>query len=380
MKPRFDDAVVGAGILGLAHAYHLARRGRKVVVFERGRQAAGASVRNFGMIWPIGQPHGPRRDLALRSREIWLDLLQRAGLWHDQSGSLHVARYDDEANVLQEFASQASASVFPCELLDAKESRSRCPALREQGLMAGLWSPNEVCVDPRQVIATLPRWLAETFDMRFEFGTAVLEFDQPRVRTSAGEVYADRLWVCSGDDFQTLFPEIFRDTGITRCKLQMMRTETIANGWRLGPMIAGGLTLRHYASFEACPGLAALKARIARETPQFDRFGIHVMASQNGRGEVVIGDSHEYDAAIDPFDKAVIDDLILRYLDALIEVPNLQIVAHWHGTYAKHDREPYLARVAAEGAMAVTCAGGAGMTLSFGLAEEVIAGALGIEQ
>ncbi len=33
----YDDGVVGAGIIGLAHAYALARRGRKVAVFERNR-------------------------------------------------------------------------------------------------------------------------------------------------------------------------------------------------------------------------------------------------------------------------------------------------------------------------------------------------------
>ena len=70
MPKRADIAVVGGGIIGLAHAYVLARKGKRVVLFERGHRATGASVRNFGLIWPIGQPAGEMLRMALRSREI----------------------------------------------------------------------------------------------------------------------------------------------------------------------------------------------------------------------------------------------------------------------------------------------------------------------
>ena len=69
---KFDVAIVGAGIVGLAIAYIAAQKGQKVAVFERHPRAAGASVRNFGLIWPVGQPAGPALDRALRSREVWL--------------------------------------------------------------------------------------------------------------------------------------------------------------------------------------------------------------------------------------------------------------------------------------------------------------------
>jgi len=78
--PETDIAIVGAGILGLAHAYAAAKAGHRVTVFEKSPKAAGASIRNFGMVWPVGQPHGEMLALALRSRELWMEVLTAAHL------------------------------------------------------------------------------------------------------------------------------------------------------------------------------------------------------------------------------------------------------------------------------------------------------------
>jgi FAD dependent oxidoreductase TIGR03364 len=363
--------VVGAGILGLAHAYHLARSGRRVVVFERHARAQGASVRNFGMLWPIGQPAGTLYQLARRSLEIWKNVLDASKLWHERCGSLHLAYREDEAQVLREFVS-VNGEVRGCELLSGRQVLERCRSVKPDGLQAGLWSPVEECVDPREVIAGLPEWLRRAHGVEFHFGTPVIGYERPTVRTPTDDFRANQLLLCTGDEFQGLFPATFAECGLMRCKLQMLRSHAYPSVWRLGPMLAAGLTLRHYAAFADCPSLPALKTRLESELPLYGHYGIHVMAAHNGKGELVLGDSHEYGDAIDVFDKPEIDELILSYLKTFLAVPDLRIASRWHGCYAKHPTKAYLVVSPTDGVTAVTAVGGAGMTLSFGLAEQVV--------
>jgi FAD dependent oxidoreductase TIGR03364 len=377
MTTDYDVGVVGAGILGLAHAYHLARRGLRVVVFERHPRARGASVRNFGMIWPIGQPSGPMYELARRSRDLWLEVLQASGLWHARSGSLHVAYHPDEEQVLREFVAQASGEGRPCELWTPAQVTARFPAVRPIGLRAGLWSPGEVGVDPRQIIAELPAWLTRTVGVTFSFGTTVLRPELPCVVTTNGDWRARRLVICTGGDFRDLAPATFADSGLVACKLQMMRSQAYGDCFRLGTLLAAGLTLRHYPSFAGCPSLPALARRLDAELPEYGRLGIHVLAAQNESGEVVLGDSHEYGNAIEPFDKPRIEELILTYLKTFLTIPDLTIAARWHGVYVKHATRPYVVARPAPDTLAVTGVGGAGMTLSFGLAEQTVKDWLG---
>ena len=101
MEKKCDVAIVGGGILGIAHAFEAAKRGYSVVIFERSRQAQGASIRNFGLIWPIGQAPGKVHERALRTREQWIDLATKAKIWHRKTGSLHLAYAQDEWDIFE---------------------------------------------------------------------------------------------------------------------------------------------------------------------------------------------------------------------------------------------------------------------------------------
>jgi FAD dependent oxidoreductase TIGR03364 len=262
-------------------------------------------------------------------------------------------------------------------LLTPGQITARFPAVCPGGLRTGLWSPTEVTVDPRQVLAELPGWLAHKYGVEFMFDTRVLRYEYPFVITADTSCAAHRLVICTGEDFRELAPSAFASSGLVRCKLQMIRSNPCGDRFRLGPMLAAGLTLRHYRAFGNCPTLSALVQRLDREMPDYGRLGIHVLVAQNGQGEVVIGDSHEYGNAIEPFDKTEIEELILAYLRKFVTIPDLTIASRWHGVYVKHPTEAYLVAHPAPEMLAVTGVGGAGMTLSMGLAEQTVISWLG---
>jgi len=110
--------VIGAGIVGLATARALSLKGYKVTVIERNQQAVGASIRNFGMVWPIGQPDGILYERAKRSKQIWKEIADSIGLWYDEVGSLHLAHHQDEWQVLQELYQSFSSHGRDVSLMD----------------------------------------------------------------------------------------------------------------------------------------------------------------------------------------------------------------------------------------------------------------------
>lgn len=366
--------VIGAGIAGLASARALALRGYKVRVMERSQMAVGASIRNFGMIWPVGQPDGELYERALLSRGIWQQVCREAKIWSDEVGSLHTAHRPDEWQVLQETVGLYRHRNY--SLLTAGETVLRSPYVVKADLLGSLYSPDEIIVDPRQAIRKLPLWLSEKYRVEFTWGRAVRSVTYPYVFTGSEKIAADRIIVCSGADFETLYPELFSLQPLLKCKLQMMRMAMQPEHSRIGPALCGGLSLLHYAGFKAAASLPALQKRVESEFPDHLRHGIHVMVAQNEAGELTIGDSHTYGLTHDPFNLQHINRLILEYLHSFARFPDETITETWNGVYAKHSKGgTELVLDPEPGVTVINGLGGTGMTLSFGLCEQLAAAA-----
>ncbi|QXV67527.1 TIGR03364 family FAD-dependent oxidoreductase [Mucilaginibacter achroorhodeus] len=369
--------VIGAGIVGLATARALAIRGYKVDIFERNERAVGASIRNFGMVWPIGQPTGQLFDRAMLSRSIWKQICGEAGIWHDEVGSLHLAYHDDELQVMQQYV-DVNASLRDCALLTAEQALQKSPAVNTNGLKGALWSGTEMIIESREAIGTVAAYLAEKHSVNFHWNTAISEVKTNTVKTGNQTYQADEIFICSGTEFETLYPEIFAATPITKCKLQMMRMAAQPNNWRIGPSLCGSLSMVHYPGFQAAASLPALRARYEEHYAEYLKWGIHVMVSQNQYGELTVGDSHEYGLVHDPFDKEFINKMIVDYLKTFTNLKDTRVIQTWNGIYAKlTNGKTELILDVEPGVTIINGLGGNGMTLSFGLCEQVIAARAG---
>jgi len=366
--------VVGAGILGMATARALALKGYKVTILEKSQQSLGASIRNFGMIWPIGQPDGHLYDRAIRSREIWKEYLKNAKIQYDPCGSIHLAYNQEEQDVIEELYQHFISTQRPVTLLSPSSINDNFKGINQHQLKGGLYSSDEIIIDPREGIKHLPAYLKTYYNIDFLWGTAVTHVTTNTVTSFKTKYFADLVCVCSGADFETLYPSIFKELPIIKTKLQMMRFISNDTSYRIGTSVCGGLSLLHYKSFTASKSLEILKAKIEAELPEYLKWGIHVMVSQNDKGELTVGDSHEYGLDFEPFDKQHVNDLILKYLKKLMNIDNWTLQQSWNGVYPKMTNgETDLFLKAEQGVYIINGIGGNGMTLSFGFAEEAVA-------
>jgi FAD dependent oxidoreductase TIGR03364 len=364
--------VIGAGIVGLATARALATRNYKVTVFERNGKATGASIRNFGMIWPIGQPQGPLLQRALKTREIWKEIAKDANIWYKESGSLHLAYQQDELQVMEEFV-DANKGIRNCSILNAETTLSKSKIVNPKQLLGALYSEDEMIVEARDAINQVALYLQEKYNVTFHFNKAISKIRYPKAFSGNEGFSADEIYVCSGADFETLYPEIYASQPITKCKLQMMRMEGFSGNPDNSPSLCGGLSMIHYNAFKEAKSLNSLKRRYEEEYAEHIKWGIHVMLSQNFKGEFTIGDSHEYGFDLDPFDKKHINDLVIKYLKSFVVLDNFEPIQTWNGTYPKlMNGNTELVLKPEKGVTIINGLGGAGMTLSFGLADEVV--------
>lgn len=367
IKVKYDIIIIGAGIVGLAHAIAALEQGKSVLLLEHNHKSMGASIQNFGLIWPVGQPPGDLFDRAMKSREKWLEISQKSGFWVSDTGSLHLAYNRFEWDVFQEYHTRFG---YKTSLLTPSKVAERYPHINTNGLSGALYSTTELTTDPGKAVYAITTWLSMHPDCDLHFNERALHIEQGRVHTAKSVYEADEVLVCSGADTEYLFPLAYEDSGVVKCKLQMMRTQPLLQPTSIGPTLASGLSLKRFSSFAQCSSYPALSEYITRELPDLDKHGINVLITQNRELQLILGHSLEFGKNFDPFLRADVNQLILNYVKRMVNFPLPALQQSWYGVYAEVPGRTELVLSPQKNVTIINGFGGAGMTMAFGFAQE----------
>lgn len=365
----FDLLVVGAGILGLAHALAGARRGLRVAVVERDTRCTGASIRNFGFVTVTGQRAGDTWRRARRSRDIWAELAPKAGITVCHEGLWVLAQRPEAGAVLEAFA--ASEMGEGCRLVAPERLATEAPFLRSENAWGALYSPHEMRVESRQAVDQLARWLQIEFGVVFFFGEEVLAIDLPKVITPRHRLSADRVAVCPGTALTGVAEPYLRPFSLGLTQLQMLRVMPQVPV-QLTAGVMSDLSLVRYAGYTGLPEHRLLLERLSRECPEALSAGVHLIAVQSSDGSLVVGDSHHMADQVLPFSRPEIDRIILGECEKVIRIGQYTVIEQWLGWYPVGGAADALILSPDESLRVVSVTSGTGASTAFGIAEEVL--------
>jgi sarcosine oxidase subunit beta len=145
-----DVLVVGAGIMGLSTAYHLARLGAgRIVIVDRSYLCSGASGRNGG---GVRAQWSSEVNIALmkRSLELCDDFATEMGInvWFRRDGYLFLARNAKRREELERSVALQRSHGLPTRMIGPAEIRSLVPEIDVAGVEAASYNPDDAVVFP----------------------------------------------------------------------------------------------------------------------------------------------------------------------------------------------------------------------------------------
>lgn len=368
--------VVGAGIVGLAHAVAALDAGYRVTVVEQDAAAVLASVRNFGHVGTSVQS-GLLGELARESNPIWMRLAECAGVEARRSGTLAVATTEIEEAVLQEVMSDRAPDG--ARLLTADQAAERLGLGKEEpgqrsSLRSAMFMPHDITANPRTAVARIAAWVNAHERGEVRFATTVLGVETGMVETSRGRIEADHVVVAAGHVVGRLFPALAERGEVRECALQMLRVRA-PRGMEVErtPAVLTGTSMLRYGLF-AGEAAETLRAELAATRPELLEIDANVMFTHQADGTLFVGDSHASFDAAPPFMGERWSQILLDEVATLLRVSELEVIERWQGLYATSQRQDILRAEPLPGVTAVTVTTGVGMTVGLALGARTIAG------
>jgi FAD dependent oxidoreductase TIGR03364 len=371
----YDLIVVGSGVMGTFHAIHAARLGKSVLLTEKDQYPVNATVRNFGQVVTSGMS-SDWFAYALRTSELYKEIQQEFDISVRNNGTVYLASDVDELQLAHELKERMDASDYGAELLSAKECLAKWPALKKEYCKGGIFFPQELSVEPDKLIYRIIEYATIKYpNLTYKPATAIVDCevigDHVELTSSSKQKYiAEKVVVCSGGEFKLLFADLFKNSGIILCKLQMMRTVPMPE-MQLEGNILTGLSIRRYESFQECPSFTKLTT--PEHYAELKKWGVHLLFKKAVDGSIIIGDSHEYADVSNTDDLGFginnhINELMLKEAQNIVNFDVRKIASTWAGFYPQHNSKPVVEYDIDNRIHIRTAVGGKGMSCAAGYA------------
>jgi glycine/D-amino acid oxidase-like deaminating enzyme len=286
-----DVIVLGAGIVGAATAYFLAKKGIRVLLVEGEAPAWGASGRNPGFQWLHTRKAGIQMELGLAGRRLADELREELDDFEMRpSGGMIYFVDERQLPLFRAFIAERRAAGLPMELIDGKAAREHCPALSEKVLGAS-WNP----LDAHQNTAMLVDALVAAAnrhgaELRSNCRIAKLAIEGGRcvgVVTADGEtIPAGKVVLAAGAWSPRLLEPLGMSLPISAMRLQVVETEPAP--FRFEPLLYGPTAVKQYAYIRDLPDYSEEGAWHPMER-QFPGLEFLELAAQRKDGRIRLG-------------------------------------------------------------------------------------------
>lgn len=198
----FDVAIVGGGIVGSYAAYHLAKTGHRVTLFEKGRIAGEQSSRNWGFVRLQGRDPA-EIPMMLEGRRIWASLSGEIGTdieWRE-GGNLVLAADEQRLSQFEEWLEHAKIYQVDSRIVTPQEAAAIVPGMSVPSL-GGLYTPSDGQAEPEKAAPAIAA-AARSLGANIEINCVVdgIEVENGVVRglhTERGRVRAGSVILCAG--------------------------------------------------------------------------------------------------------------------------------------------------------------------------------------
>jgi sarcosine oxidase len=235
MNQSYDVVLVGLGAMGSAAAYHVARRGLRVLGLDRFAppHEQGSSHGQTRIIREAYFEHPLYVPLVQRAYELWDELEQTTGReLLRRTGGLMIGAVDSE--LVQGAQRSAQIHKLDCAVLTGAEVQQRFPVLQPAEELVGVWEPRAGVLFPEACIAAHLE-LARQNGARFKFDEPITSWQADetgvRVTTTLHQYRARRMILTAGAWLGDLVPELALPLAVERQVLFWFQPTASANAF-----------------------------------------------------------------------------------------------------------------------------------------------------